>query len=134
MNARSETGAAIDRRAFLKLAGGALGALALGQALPALGVEPDWTDVGGEADFPENQPVFLKDRLAFVVRRPDGLHGLSARCTHRGCTVAWSENAFVCPCHQARFDVAGSVLAGPARDPLPEMPAKAENGRVWLGL
>ena len=134
MNARSENGSAIDRRAFLKLAGGTFGVLALGPALPALGVEPDWTDVGGEADFPEDKPVFLKDQLAFVVRRPDGLHGLSARCTHRGCTLAWSGKEFVCPCHRARFDVSGAVLAFPARDPLPEMPVKTENGRVWLGL
>jgi len=134
MKRKTEIKSDMDRRTFLKVAGGTLGALALAPALPALGVEPDWTDVGGEADFPAGKPVFLKDQLAFVVRRPDGWHGLSARCTHRGCTLAWAEDAFVCPCHQARFDLAGAVLAGPARDPLPEMPVKTENGRVWLGL
>ena len=134
MKTNHEIESAMDRRTFLKLTGGALGALALASGLPALGGEPQWVDVGGEADFPEGKPVFLKDHKAFVVRQSDGLHGLSARCTHRGCTVAWSEDAFVCPCHRARFDLAGAVLKGPARDPLPEIAVKAENGRIWLGL
>ena len=134
MKTNHEIESAMDRRMFLKLTGGALGALALASGLPALGGEPQWVDVGGEADFPEGKPVFLKDHKAFVVRQPDGLHGLSARCTHRGCTVAWSEDAFVCPCHRARFDVSGAVLAAPAKEPLPGIPVKAENGRVWLGL
>lgn len=134
MKTENEKRSAMDRRTFLKLAGGALGAMALAPGLPALGAEPDWTDVGGEADFPLGQPVFLKDRLAFVVRQEDGLRGLSARCTHRGCPVAWSGEEFICPCHRARFDAAGTVLAGPAREPLPGMPVKTENGRVWLGL
>lgn len=134
MNTDSNSPRGLDRRTFLKLSGGALGALMLGRGPMAYGTEPDWVEVGAEADFPLDQPVYLKDRLAFVVRREDGIHGLSARCTHRGCIVAWSGTAFECPCHQARFDIAGAVQAGPARDPLPAMPAKGDGGRVWLGL
>lgn len=134
MKIENETPSAMDRRTFLKLTGGALGAMMLAPGLPATGAEPAWTDVGGEADFPEGKPVFLKDQKAFVVRQQDGWHGLSARCTHRGCTVAWSGEEFVCPCHRARFDLAGAVLAAPARNPLPGIPVKAENGRVWLGI
>lgn len=123
----------LDRRAFLKLSSGVLGALALGRSSLAFGGEPNWVDVGREADFPLEQPVFLKDQLAYVIRRQDGLHGLSARCTHQGCTVDWSGKEFVCPCHQARFDIAGAVLADPAREALPARPAKIQDGRVWLG-
>lgn len=124
----------LDRRTFLKLTGGALGALALGRSTRAFGAEPDWVDVGSEADFPLDKPVFLKDQQAFVVRREAGWYGLSARCTHRSCIVSWSGTEFVCPCHQARFDLAGTVLAEPARDALPVKPAKVADGRVWLGL
>lgn len=123
----------LDRRTFLKLSGSALGVLMSGQGSLALGAEPDWTEVGSEADFPFDKPVFLKKQLAFVVRREAGWHGLSARCTHRGCTVAWSGKEFVCPCHQARFDISGAVVAEPAREPLPVLAVKVENGRVWLG-
>ena len=133
MDTNQDARSGLDRRTFLKLAGGALGALALGRSSRAFGAEPDWVDVGSEADFPLDKPVFLKDQLAFVVRRQEGLHGLSARCTHRGCTVTWSGTEFVCPCHRARFDLTGAVLAEPARDALPNRHAKLEAGRVWLG-
>lgn len=50
-------------------------------------------------------------------RDPEGtVHGVSATCTHFGCTVQWNaaEISWDCPCHGSRFDVDGSVLAGPA--------------------
>ena len=48
-------------------------------------------------------------------------HAVSARCTHLGCLVAFNEaeTAWECPCHGSRFDIAGKVLQGPARRPLP---------------
>lgn len=47
-------------------------------------------------------------------------YGISAKCTHLGCTVDWQadEQAFVCPCHGSRFDASGAVISGPADDPL----------------
>jgi cytochrome b6-f complex iron-sulfur subunit len=38
---------------------------------------------------------------------------LSQACTHQGCTVTYSSNSFNCPCHGGRYDVNGSVTAGP---------------------
>ncbi|HVN16093.1 MAG TPA: ubiquinol-cytochrome c reductase iron-sulfur subunit [Anaerolineales bacterium] len=59
----------------------------------------------------------------FVVRKSDNpkdLIILNSRCTHLGCTVNWKSeaNAFVCPCHDAKFDANGKVLAGPPPRPL----------------
>ncbi|HEX5617578.1 MAG TPA: FAD-dependent oxidoreductase [Solirubrobacteraceae bacterium] len=54
-------------------------------------------------------------------RDADGtLHAVSSRCTHLGCQVVWNaaESTWDCPCHASRFDVDGSVLNGPAVDPL----------------
>jgi Rieske Fe-S protein len=57
-----------------------------------------------------------------VYRDQDGdLHTVSATCTHLGCTVAFNdaEKTWDCPCHGSRFTPDGTVLQGPATDPLP---------------
>jgi glycine/D-amino acid oxidase-like deaminating enzyme/nitrite reductase/ring-hydroxylating ferredoxin subunit len=60
------------------------------------------------------------DKIA-LRRDEDGtLHALSARCTHKGCTVTWNnvEHTWDCPCHGSIFAADGSVIHGPARKPL----------------
>ncbi|WP_418961037.1 FAD-dependent oxidoreductase [Streptomyces tritici] len=49
------------------------------------------------------------------------LHSVSARCTHQGCLVAYNEaeQTWECPCHGSRFAPDGTVLQGPATEPLP---------------
>ncbi len=44
----------------------------------------------------------------------------SLLCTHQGCEVAWQPDPdhYVCPCHDGRFDAAGSPVYGPPRQPL----------------
>ena len=71
-------------------------------------------------------------RFACLIAAPEGVRALSARCTHRGCTVEASGTEFACPCHRARFAADGAVVSGPARDPLPALPAKLADGQVWL--
>ena len=58
--------------------------------------------------------VYRDDTGATTVR--------SAICTHLGCVVGWNaaERTWDCPCHGSRFKTNGSVISGPAEDPLPE--------------
>ncbi len=58
-----------------------------------------------------------------VYRDFDGtLHAVSLRCTHLGCLVRFNsaERSWDCPCHGSRFAPDGTVLEGPATDPLPQ--------------
>ncbi len=61
------------------------------------------------------------ERLAAFMDDQGELHLMSARCTHMGCTVAWStaDHVFECPCHGSRFGPRGEVVNGPAARPLP---------------
>lgn len=53
------------------------------------------------------------------------LRMVSALCPHRGCTVGFNdaEKTWECPCHGSRFAPDGTLLQGPAREPL--APARA---------
>jgi nitrite reductase/ring-hydroxylating ferredoxin subunit len=63
--------------------------------------------------------------LAALHRTDDGrLNALSARCTHLGCAVAFNdgEQTWDCPCHGSRYALDGTVVQGPATDPLQPLP------------
>jgi glycine/D-amino acid oxidase-like deaminating enzyme/nitrite reductase/ring-hydroxylating ferredoxin subunit len=67
------------------------------------------------------QVAYVNGRHVAVSRDDDGrLHAVSARCTHLGCLVNWNpaERSWDCPCHGSRFAPDGTVLEGPAVEPL----------------
>lgn len=78
---------------------------------------------GAETDLAPGEGAILETsegKLA-VYRDEAGVsHRFSPACTHLGCTVAWNpaERTWDCPCHGSRFATDGSVLHGPAVQPL----------------
>jgi Rieske Fe-S protein len=66
--------------------------------------------------------VITRGEEKIAVWRDDNgdLHAVSASCTHKGCTVTWNnaDRTWDCPCHGSMFEADGTVLHGPAREPL----------------
>jgi Rieske Fe-S protein len=57
----------------------------------------------------------------YVVKDQTGkVNVFAINCSHLGCSIALNADAktFDCPCHGSRFHLDGTVLHGPAQDPL----------------
>ncbi len=63
------------------------------------------------------------------------IYALSAVCTHMGCMLSWLKDAdtFLCPCHGAQYDAAGTVISGIARHPLPRLRLRSDtDGDIYV--
>ena len=69
-----------------------------------------------------NNAALVQSALGnFLVTRSteDSFTAVTATCTHEGCTVTGFENqTYVCPCHGSRYTTSGTVVNGPATQPL----------------
>jgi len=87
------------------------------------------------ADVPVGGGVILPDAAVVVTQPKEGdIKAFSAICTHQGCLVGSVENnEIVCPCHGSKFSATdGSVLQGPATQPLAAAPVAVSGGNVVL--
>jgi cytochrome b6-f complex iron-sulfur subunit len=97
-----------------------------------------FTAIGTTADL--DQQGYLANSTALsepviVIKDPNNsaaLIALAAKCTHQGCEVAWQEDLFACPCHGSKFNPDGSVVNGPATEPLAPFTAKIEGDSVLV--
>jgi len=66
------------------------------------------------------------------------LFAIDDTCTHRGCSLGdgkLDESTVQCACHGSRFDVtSGTVVRGPAEDPVRSYPVHVANGEVQVDL
>lgn len=105
-----------------------------GAGSPAVSAEP--VELGAAADVPVGGAKLYREKKLLVSCPAEGQYkAFSARCTHAGCVLDTVEKGEGnCPCHGSRFDaLTGQVLQGPATDPLPAVPVRAENGRLIAG-
>lgn len=132
----------LSRREFLRRlsmvgTAAALSPLVSGEAKAAPG---GFVAAGRVADFKPGQynAVTLPGGAAIQLRRLSGkapkFQALSARCTHKGCLVAWAaqDKQFHCPCHGGRFDANGRNVGGPPPAPLPTLATKVVKGMVLV--
>lgn len=82
--------------------------------------------VGGavSATAPDGKKVLLVRPTA------DEVIGLSAICTHQGCTVVPDGDALGCPCHGSVYELTGEVRRGPAEESLAPFAVKVFGGQV----
>ncbi|MGP4059284.1 FAD-dependent oxidoreductase [Halobacillus sp. H74] len=96
--------------------------------------------VEGKLELVSDRPKHLKKGEGMVVqwkgeragayRDEEGkLHVLDTTCTHMGCEVEWNsaEHTWDCPCHGSRFSFNGSVVEGPAEQPLMKIAIQDKN-------
>ena len=116
-----------------------IGRFAISPALSATGAQA-WTDVGPLADIPDGKPVkrnvivsqsagwgeFNSQRLVWVIKNGDKITVFTAVCPHLGCTVNARQEAFICACHNSKWDVAGNALDGPTPRGLDALEHKVE--------
>jgi cytochrome b6-f complex iron-sulfur subunit len=77
--------------------------------------------IGFPSDFGLGvETKFQRDYRIWVVRNPERLFVIYARCTHLGCTPDWkqTEQKFKCPCHGSGYDSEGVNFEGPAPRPM----------------
>ncbi len=147
------------RRTFLKIASGILTLLGIiGIGIPIFGSllgpifrkrETTWAEVASLSSLPMGQPVSVKFSLLtedayihqtvfhsvwIIKHAPAAATVFSTICPHLGCHYNWDPQTqhFECPCHGSVYTLDGKVIGGPAPRPLDTLPAKIENGKLYV--
>ena len=71
----------------------------------------------------------------YVIRHEDNsITALSNTCTHLSCRVNWTVDAgaYICPCHDAYFDINGGIVKGPQPRPLDPYETKVEENNLFI--
>lgn len=108
---------------------------------PAGGSDTSAGDTGSgpvakTGDIPVGGGVIYADRNLVVTQPTSGTFKVfSATCTHQGCLVAKvTDKKIECPCHGSEFSITdGSVVQGPASQPLPSVRFSVSGGEIVPG-
>lgn len=147
------------RRDFLKWMVGLLAAVnGLVLGVPFIGalvgrksaeIKGAWSRVSDVAGLPVGRPVELRftspaeeaylhdtvlNSVWVILHGPGEATVFSPVCTHLGCHFLWNSEhgRFECPCHASVFSPDGTVLYGPAPRSLDTLPARIENGALYV--
>jgi cytochrome b6-f complex iron-sulfur subunit len=141
----------MERRTFLKVAIGTLGAVYAGAvgypiyrylASPveeaALEGAVNEVTLDNALELPRNAALMFKfgSGPAMLIHQDDDTWtALSAVCTHLGCTPSYQPDKKIiyCPCHGGIYDPrTGANISGPPPKPLTEYKVRIANGKVTV--
>ncbi|GHJ45526.1 hypothetical protein Cs7R123_28680 [Catellatospora sp. TT07R-123] len=117
--------------------GGAAGPPEAGASTPAAVKAPPTAPVtlGPVTDVPLDSGKVYDIEQVVVTQPQQGVYkAFTSICTHKQCQVgSVSQNQIICPCHGSRYSAEdGSVLNGPATQPLAAKNIAVESGQVVL--
>ncbi len=140
----------MDRRTFLNWVGVGTLATSLPTIIVACSSEENeisttpslnnkFVEVGNIEELDTRGFILNKDATAesvLVFRKPktSELIAVSSKCTHAGCDVDLNRDAqlLVCPCHNSKFGLDGSVANKPANKPLSSYEVKQEGNSILV--
>ena len=72
------------------------------------------------------------EKILLIRRNNSEILAYSAVCTHKNCTVQYRKEVsdIFCDCHESSFNLNGTPVNGPAREPLPNYHARIEGDKV----
>lgn len=146
-----ETMGPTERRTFLKIAIGTLGAIYAGAvgypvyrylASPveeaAMAGAVNQVTLDNALSLPKNSSLLFKFGVnpAMLIHHDDGSWtALSAVCTHLGCTPSYQpdKKIVLCPCHGGVYNATtGANISGPPPRPLTEYKVSIANGKITV--
>jgi Rieske Fe-S protein len=120
------------------LIGAAVGPLVACSTSTGKQIKPATAPVPGQAlastaDIPVNSGKVVGDTL-LTQPQPGVFDAFVARCTHAGCALPGVEgDTIICPCHGSRFALNGTVVRGPAMEPLVGVKVTVKGGLIVAG-
>ncbi|QBR91037.1 Rieske (2Fe-2S) protein [Nocardioides euryhalodurans] len=93
------------------------------------------TVLGATSEVPVGGGTIFDDEKVVVTQPTEGdFKAFTAVCTHQGCVVdKVEEGQIMCPCHGSVFSAEdGSVVNGPATEPLAETAITVEGDEITL--
>ncbi len=97
------------------------------------GGSPSTGAVGKTSEVPVGSgKIFSAEKVVVTQPTKDDFQAFSAICTHQGCIVADVKGQDIdCTCHGSKFSIKdGSVVQGPATQPLEKLTATVKNGEI----
>ena len=137
----------VNRRQFLDVALGVGGLAFLASVIYPISkyivppevaeADPKTVNVGKVDDFkPDTGTIFkMGSKPGLLVRTKEGeFKAFTAICTHLSCTVQYRPDMGLiwCACHNGRYDLSGSNVAGPPPRPLNTMKVDIRDGQVYV--